>query len=121
MIMKSNFLIHKSSIYILRIAVSGIFLVASISHLTNVDGTIARIENAPMKGFALFFGDPRILVILSGIAMLIAGISFLIGYKTRWSAIVLFAILLPITLNIHVGQMCCMGTIFKSIAIICIL
>lgn len=115
--MKSNFLIHRSSIHILRVTMSGIFLVASISHLTNVEGTVARIENAPMKGFALFFGDPRTLVILSGIAMLIAGISFLIGYRTRWAAIVLIAILIPITLTIQVGQMSSLGPLFKNIAI----
>src|SRR5690625_3810897 len=117
MIMKKTFLIRKSSIHLLRIAVSGIFLVASISHLTNVEGTVARIENAPMKGFALFFGDPKMLVILSGIVMLIAGLSFLIGYQTRWSALILIAVLIPITLTIQIGRMDSLGPLFKNIAI----
>jgi len=115
--MKKTFLIRKSSIHLLRIAVSGIFLVASISHLTNVEGTVARIENAPMKGFALFFGDPKMLVILSGIVMLIAGLSFLIGYQTRWSALILIAVLIPITLTIQIGRMDSLGPLFKNIAI----
>ena len=109
--------IHKSSIHILRIAVSGIFLVAGFSHLANTESTISRIENAPMKGFALFFGDPKILVLLSGVGMLIAGISFMIGYKTRLSAMILIAILIPITLTIQIGQMSSLGPLFKNIAI----
>src|SRR5690625_653768 len=103
MIMKKTFLIRKSSIHLLRIAVSGIFLVASISHLTNVEGTVARIENAPMKGFPLFFGDPKMLVILSGIVMLIAGLSFLIGYQTRCSVVFSIVVLIPLTLTIQLG------------------
>jgi len=109
--------IHKASIHILRIAVSGIFLVAGINHLTQTDGAVSRIENASMKGFALFFGDPKTLVLLSGVAMLIAGISFMIGFRTRWAAIALIAILIPITLTIQVGQMASLGPLFKNIAI----
>src|SRR5690625_7025122 len=70
-----------------------------------------------MPAISIAIPDRMTLVILSGIAMLIAGISFLIGYKTRSSAIVLIAILIPITLTIQVGQMSSMGPLFKNIAI----
>lgn len=115
--MNSSISINKNSIRLLRIAVSGIFLVAGFSHLMNPDKTAARIENATFKGFALFFGKPEILVVISGIAMLIAGISFLIGFKTRWAATALMAILIPITLTIQVGQMASLGPLFKNVAI----
>lgn len=96
---------------------SGIFLVASINHVMNVEQTANRIDQANFKRIAYFFGNPEFLVILSGIAMLIAGISFLIGFKTRWSALVLLAVLIPITLTVQVGQINTLGPLFKNVAI----
>ncbi len=109
--------VSKRSVQLLRIMVSAIFLVAGFNHLVAIEKTVQRIEMAKFKGFALFFGNLELLVILSGIAMVLAGISFLIGFKTRWAAIVLLAILLPITLTIQVGQITSLGPLFKNIAI----
>ena len=83
---------------------SGIFLVASFSHIVKVEKTVQRIEQASFKGIAYFFGEPKILVIASGIVMFVAGLGLLIGFKTRWAAMVLAAVLIPITLTIQVGQ-----------------
>lgn len=115
--MTPNITVSRRSIQLLRIMVSGIFLVAGFNHLVHIEKTTQRIEMAQFKGLALFFGNLEMLVILSGIAMLIAGLSFLIGFKTRWSAIVLLIILLPITLTIQVGQITSLGPLFKNIAI----
>lgn len=109
--------VSRRSVQLLRILVSGIFLVAGFNHLVNIEKTVQRIEMAEFKGIALIFGNLEFLVILSGIVMLIAGFSFLIGFKTRWSAIVLLLILLPITLTIQVGQINSLGPLFKNIAI----
>lgn len=109
--------VSKRSVQLLRIMVSGIFLVAGFGHLINIEKTVQRIEMASFKGFALFFGNLELMVILSGIVMLIAGISLLIGFKTRWAAIVLLLILLPITITIQVGQITSLGPLFKNIAI----
>lgn len=49
--------------------------------------------------------------------MLIGGLAFLVGYKTKWAAMVLIAVLIPITLTIQVGQMNTIGPLFKNIAI----
>lgn len=97
--------------------VSGIFLVAGFNHLINVEKTAQRIEQASFKGIAHFFGNPNWLIILSGIAMLAAGFLFLIGYKTKWAAMVLMAVLIPITLTVQVGQITTLGPLFKNIAI----
>ena len=115
--MTTKILISRRSIQLLRIMVSGIFLVAGFNHLVNVEKTAQRIEQASFKGIALFFGEPEWLVILSGIVMLIAGFLFLIGYRTKWAAIVLMAVLIPITLTIQVGQITTLGPLFKNIAI----
>ncbi|PZD77124.1 DoxX family protein [Mesonia sp. K7] len=115
--METKILISRRSIQLLRVLVSGIFLVAGFNHLLNVEKTAQRIEEASFKGIALFFGEPEWLIILSGIAMLVAGFLFLIGYKTKWAAIVLMAVLIPITLTIQVGQITTLGPLFKNIAI----
>ncbi|HLW33287.1 MAG TPA: DoxX family protein [Aequorivita sp.] len=109
--------VTRRSVQLLRIMISGIFLVAGFNHLSEVQKTVNRIEMAEFKGFATFFGNLEILVILSGIAMLLAGISFIIGFKTRWAAIVLLAILIPISLTIQIGQITTLGPLFKNVAI----
>lgn len=116
--MKNRITVNGWSVRLLRMMVSGIFLIAGFNHLVNTEKTVARIEKASFKGFAHFFGEPTILVILSGVAMLVAGISFLVGFKTRWAALVLIAILIPITLTIQVGQITTLGPLFKNVAIL---
>ncbi|MGY8914263.1 MAG: DoxX family protein [Flavobacteriales bacterium] len=116
--MTTKILISRRSIQLLRILVSGIFLIAGFNHLLNVDKTAHRIEQANFKGIAYFFGEPQWLIILSGIVMLAAGFIFLIGYKTKWAAILLMAVLIPITLTVQVGQITTLGPLFKNIAIL---
>lgn len=116
--MTNKILISRRSIQLLRILVSGIFLVAGLNHLLNIEKTAQRIEQASFKGIALLFGNPEWLIILSGMVMLGAGSLFLIGYKTKWSAIILVAVLIPITLTVQVGQITTLGPLFKNIAIL---
>ncbi|SIR22780.1 DoxX family protein [Maribacter ulvicola] len=116
--MTTKILISRRSIQLLRVLVSGIFLIAGISHLLKIDKTVKRIEMANFGSIAYFFGDPHWLVVLSGMVMITAGFLFLIGYKTKWAAMVLLAVLIPITLTIQVGQISTLGPLFKNIAII---
>ncbi|WP_034256699.1 DoxX family protein [Arenibacter latericius] len=115
--MKHKIEVGLHSVQLLRIAVSGIFLIAGLNHLLQPDKVAGRIEMANNKNFAYLFGDPTLLVILSGIVMLLAGISFLIGYKTKWAALILIATLIPITITIQIGQASTLGPLFKNIAI----
>lgn len=96
---------------------SAIFLVASLSHIFNIEKTIQKIDKAAFSEIAYVFGDPTIMIVLSGIAMLIGGVSLMVGYKTKWAAIILAACLIPITLTVQVGQMSTLGPLFKNIAI----
>lgn len=116
--MTTKILVSRRSIQLLRILVSGIFLVAGFNHLLEVEKTAQRIEQANFKGIAHLFGEPQWLIILSGILMLAAGFLFLIGYKTKWAAIILMAVLIPITLTVQVGQITTLGPLFKNIAIL---
>ena len=112
--LKVNYL----SVVILRVMLSLIFIIASISHFMNTSETVSRIKNANMGFIGNILGSPEIAVILSGIAMLIAGIALLIGFKTRIISIVLIAVLIPITLTVQVGQMATLGPLFKNVAIL---
>ncbi|MBZ9627742.1 DoxX family membrane protein [Psychroflexus sp. CAK1W] len=106
------------SVVLLRSMLSLIFIVASISHFINTEKTIDRIKNARMGFLGELLGTPKTAVILSGVVMLIAGIALLIGFKTRLAALVLIAVLIPITLTVQVGQVESMGPLFKNIALL---
>ena len=115
--MKNKILVTHTSIKVLRIMLSGIFLVAGANHLFNVEGTVKKMDQASLKGMAYAIGNPEYMVILSGIVMLIAGISLSIGFKTRYAAAILALVLIPITITVQVGQMNSLGPLFKNIAI----
>ncbi|GGW73694.1 putative oxidoreductase [Winogradskyella epiphytica] len=110
--------VSRRSVQLLRILVSGIFLIAGLNHLLNTEKTVNRIEQASFKGIAYFFGEPQLLVILSGVVMLSAGLLFLLGFKTKWTALILLAVLIPITLTVQVGQINTLGPLFKNLAIL---
>lgn len=76
----TKILINRGSIQLLRIFVSGIFLVAGMNHLLNIEKTAKKIEQASFKGIAYFFWEPQWLIILSGTVMVAPGFLFLIGY-----------------------------------------
>lgn len=115
--MSNRISISTRSIHVLRVLTSGIFLVAGAQHLFFPEKTAKRIEQANFTDITHYFGDPQWLVILSGIIMLATGLLFMIGYKTKWMAIILFAVLIPITLTVQVGQLASLGPLFKNIAI----
>ena len=110
--------VNRSSIAVLRVMVSLIFIVASLNHLINTDKAVARIENAKFGALGHLLGPPEISVIASGAVMLLAGIALAVGFKTKWSALLLILMLIPITLTIQVGQMATLGPLFKNIAIL---
>lgn len=105
------------SIAILRVMLSLIFIVASLSHLFNMDKTVERIESAKLGFIGNVLVTPEISVVLSGVVMLVAGISLLVGYKPKQASAILILVLIPITLTIQVGQMSSIGPLFKNIAI----
>ncbi|GET22249.1 DoxX family protein [Prolixibacter denitrificans] len=109
--------INKKSVTVLRILLSMIFIVASIMHTFKVEKVVDRINHARFSELGYLLGKPEISVIASGIAMFIAGIALLIGFNTKYAAIVLALILIPITITIQVGQMSTIGPLFKNIAI----
>ncbi|MBZ9779880.1 DoxX family protein [Psychroflexus sp. CAK8W] len=107
-----------TSVVLLRVMLSLIFIVASISHFINTENTIQRLENAKMGFSGQLLGTPQMAVILSGVVMLIAGIALLTGFKSRLAAMLLIAVLVPIMLAVQIGQVESMGPLFKNIALL---
>lgn len=115
--MNKSFEVSGLSVLIFRVCLSGIFITAGISHLLQPDQIAARIQSAVFHSFASFFGDPHLLGILSGYALLMGGIALLLGIFTRWSALLLFLVLIPITITIQMGNGLFHGPLWKNIAL----
>lgn len=109
--------VNRNSIIVLRVLLSGIFIVASFNHLFNLEKTVHKINQARFKDLAYLFGDPSITVMASGIPMLFAGVALMAGYKTKYAALILAFIIIPITITVQVGQMATIGPLFKNIAL----
>lgn len=110
--------VNAFSVQLLRVMVSLIFIVASLNHLINTDKAVARIANAKFGALGHLLGPPKFSVIASGVIMLVAGLALAVGYRTKWAAVLLILMLIPITLTIQVGQMSTIGPLFKNIAIL---
>ncbi|MDP1744705.1 MAG: DoxX family protein [Bacteroidota bacterium] len=75
-----------------RILYSIIFLKTIMNHFT-----------AEAIGYAVFSGVPvpSVLVPLSGILAIVGAISIILGYKTKFGALLIMVFLVPITLYMH--------------------
>lgn len=105
------------SILILRIAVTGIFINAGISHLVNSSKTVALLQQSPFLELLGKLASLESQVLMSGYVMIVFGVTFLLGIYTRWSALILFLILVPITLTIQSGAGLLHGPLWKNVAI----
>ncbi|MBW8334516.1 MAG: DoxX family protein [Prolixibacteraceae bacterium] len=105
------------SVLVFRILLSGIFISAGITHLIHPDQVTSRIPPAALHVFASFSADPHLLGVLSGYALLVGGLAFLMGVFTRWSALVLFLVLIPITISVQLGNGLFHGPLWKNVAL----
>jgi putative oxidoreductase len=113
-----NYTINSYTLLALRVAVSGIFLIAGTNHLLFPAKVVGKLGGASLADFAMALGPPEVLVFLSGVFMVIGGMALLTGFQTRLAAIGLILILLPITISVQVGQWATAGPLFKNIAIL---
>lgn len=102
---------------IFRFMLSTIFLVAGINHLLSPGAIANRLENAPMGHLATSVAPAELLVTLVGVALLLGGIALATGFKTRWAALLLILLLIPITLTVQVGSLDTMGPLAKNIGL----
>ncbi|MBZ4330160.1 DoxX family membrane protein [Corallococcus sp. AS-1-12] len=95
-----------------------IFLTAGAKHLLAPDTIVGRLAEAPGAALVSGLASPRMLVVLSGAVLLLGGVALLTGTLTRWAAVALFAVLVPITLTVQVGAAGGMGPLFKNVALL---
>lgn len=115
--LNKQILVSYKSIAILRVMLSGIFIIASLNHMFHVDKTIAKMDESRLGYIGHMFGDPTFPIVLSGGIMLLSGISLLVGFKTKYAALSLALVLIPITITVQVGQISTLGPLFKNVAI----
>jgi putative oxidoreductase len=115
--MNKDINVNGFSVLLFRIALSGIFILAGISHIMQPDQVAGRINKAAFKGFAELFGDPYLLGLLSGYALLAFGVTFLAGIFVRHSAAALLLLLIPITITIQMGNGIFHGPLWKNVAL----
>lgn len=115
--MKHPIMVNGLSVLIFRICLSGIFVTAGISHFIDPFKVAGRIDAAAFHQFASSFGDPYWLGLLSGYALITGGVALLLGILTRWSALGLFLVLLPITITIQLGNGLLHGPLWKNVAL----
>lgn len=75
-----------------RILYSLIFIMSSFEHFSSKTIGYAASQGVPLAS---------VLVPFSGIMALLGGLSILLGYKSRWGALLLIMFLVPVTFMMH--------------------
>lgn len=102
-----------------RVLTSLIFVIGGLGHFGRHEVMLARMEESPWASTVDMIGDPSVLLWLSGLSFVVAGITLALGWMTRASALVLFVTLVPVTIAIHVvPDSSHVGPLFKNIAIL---
>ncbi len=102
---------------IFRWSLSLIFIAGGLGHFFQLEEMLERIGESPWRDQVALFGDPAVLLWLSGGIFVLFGLLLMFGLLQRLSALVLFVTLVPITLSIHLapGHI---GPLLKNVAIL---
>lgn len=102
-----------------RLLTSLIFIIGGLGHFGQHKMMLERMAESPWSSMVNRIGDPSILLMLSGLAFVVAGMTLAAGWMTRASALVLFVTLIPVTIVVHVvPDTSHVGPLFKNIAIL---
>ncbi len=102
-----------------RLLTSLIFIIGGLGHFGQRKMMLDRMAESPWSPMVNRIGDPSILLMLSGLAFVAAGLTLAVGWMTRASALVLFVTLIPVTIAVHVvPDTSHIGPLFKNIAIL---
>ncbi len=109
--------VNVSSIQILRIMLSGIFIMAGINHVFFPAQVAKRLMESSVYENVLFFINAELLVSATGIGLLAGGFFLVFNRYTRIAAILLLALLIPITISVQLQGWQTVGPLFKNVAI----
>ena len=113
----NNVRVSRKSVTVLRVMLSGIFLVAGINDIAVPQGVAKRLMASPMYEYFPAFIHPQVLVIVVGAGLLVGGILLLSNKFTRQAAMLLLILLAPITVSVQMQGIETMAPLFKNIAI----
>lgn len=102
-----------------RVLTSLIFIIGGLGHFGQHKVMLDRMAESPWSPLVDQIGDPSVLLWLSGLAFVAAGLTLALGWMTRASALILFFTLIPVTVAVHVvPDTSHVGPLFKNIAIL---
>ncbi len=102
-----------------RLLTSLIFIIGGLGHFGQHRMMLDRMAESPWAPMVGMIGDPSVLLWLSGIAFVAAGLALAIGFMTRASALILFVTLVPVTVAVHlVPDPSHVGPLYKYVAIL---
>jgi putative oxidoreductase len=109
--------VSKRSISLLRVMLSGIFLVAGVNHVAFPGHVATRLMESAVYQSGLYFMNAGILVVATGVGLLAGGILLLLNRYTRQAAILLLLLIIPITISVQLQGWSTSGPLFKNVAI----
>ena len=104
--------------FVFRGLFSLIFLIAGLGHFVQADVMIQRLVDGPLGGVATSIAPAPLLISVTGVVLVAAGLLLLLGFKARIAALALMAVLIPITGTVHLAPGPeHMGPLFKNVAL----
>jgi len=75
------------------------------------------MEASPWFGVMSAVGSPSLMLYASGFILVSGRVALLVGFRTRWAALLLFLTLIPITVTVHFapGHV---GPLLKNVALL---
>lgn len=101
---------------VFRVLLSLIFIVAGLGHLFSPAKLVHRLESSPGWPLLETFFNPTFLIVATGVVLTIGGLGLMFNIMSKWSSLVLMAVLIPITLTVQVSAES-LGPLFKNVAI----
>lgn len=107
----------KQQYVLFRILTSLIFLYAGMGHLFQANKILGKFSKSQFYSFMPDGNITLMLIYISGIVMLLAGILLAAGWYQKMAATILLLVLISITISVQLDNLKDLGPFFKNIAI----
>ena len=103
--------------FIFRVMLSLIFIVAGANHVIVTSAIKKRLLNTDTGNWLASYLPVELLISLAGVGLCIGGLALLVGFRTKWAALGLLGIIIPITLVIQTQGLHTIGPLFKNVGL----